>query len=347
MRLAELNRQAEDPEFWNDAERAQKVMRERTALENQLNAISRIERELEDHVTLIELGEAEKDQNVVAEGEAALKKLKDEAARQELEALLSGEADANDSYLEVHAGAGGTESQDWASMLLRMYTRWAEQHGYKIDWLEETPGEEAGIKSATIQIKGHNAFGWLKTEGGVHRLVRISPFDSNARRHTSFASVKVYPVVDDRIKIDIDEKDVRTDTMRSGGAGGQHVNKTESAVRLTHIPTGIAVVCQQERSQHKNRAQAWDMLRAKLYELELKKREAKAAIELAAETDIGWGHQIRSYVLQPYQMVKDLRTGVQTSDTGGVLDGDLDQFMAATLAQKAFGGGPETVEDVD
>jgi peptide chain release factor 2 len=347
MRLAELNRQAEDPEFWNDAERAQKVMRERTALENQLNAISRIERELEDHVTLIELGEAEKDQGVIAEGEAALKKLKDEAARQELEALLSGEADSNDTYLEVHAGAGGTESQDWANMLLRMYTRWAEQHGYKIDWLEETPGEEAGIKSATIQIKGHNAFGWLKTEGGVHRLVRISPFDSNARRHTSFASVKVYPVVDDRIKIDIDEKDVRVDTMRSGGAGGQHVNKTESAVRLTHIPTSIAVVCQQERSQHKNRAQAWDMLRAKLYELELKKREEKTAAELALETDIGWGHQIRSYVLQPYQMVKDLRTGVQTSDTGGVLDGDLDQFMAATLAQKAFGGGPEKVEDVD
>ena len=347
MRLAELNRQAEDPEFWNDAERAQKVMRERTALENQLNAISRIERELEDHVTLIELGEAEKDQNVVAEGEAALKKLKDEAARQELEALLSGEADANDSYLEVHAGAGGTESQDWASMLLRMYTRWAEQHGYKIDWLEETPGEEAGIKSATIQIKGHNAFGWLKTEGGVHRLVRISPFDSNARRHTSFASVKVYPVVDDRIKIDIDEKDVRTDTMRSGGAGGQHVNKTESAIRLTHIPTNIVVFCQNDRSQHRNRAQAWDMLRARLYERELKKREEQAAIDQAAKTDIGWGHQIRSYVLQPYQMVKDLRTGVSTSNTGGVLDGDLDQFMGAALAQKAFGGGPDSVEDVD
>src|SRR4051812_25826811 len=322
-------------------------MQERTALEDQLTSIGRIERELDDQQMLIEMGEAEKDQKTIAEAEDALRKLKVEVARREMEALLSGEADANDSYLEVHAGAGGTESQDWAGMLLRMYTRWAEQHGYKIDWLEETPGEEAGIKSATVQIKGHNAFGWLKTEGGVHRLVRISPYDSNARRHTSFASVKVYPVVDDRIKIDIDEKDVRIDTMRAGGAGGQHVNKTESAVRITHIPTGIAVVCQQERSQHKNKAQAWDMLRAKLYELELKKREAKAAAASAAESDIGWGHQIRSYVLQPYQMVKDLRTGVQTSDTGGVLDGDLDQFMEATLAQRAFGTGPAEVEDVE
>jgi peptide chain release factor 2 len=322
-------------------------MRERDALDDQLKAIGRIEQELEDQLTLIDLGEAEKDDKTVGEAEGALRRLKTEVARRELEALLSGEADANDCYLEVHAGAGGTESQDWANMLMRMYVRWAEAHGYKVEWIEETEGEGAGIKSATVVVKGHNAYGWLKSENGVHRLVRISPFDSNARRHTSFASVTVYPVVDDRIKIDIKEADVRTDVMRSGGAGGQHVNKTESAVRLTHIPTNIVVKCQSDRSQHRNRAMAWDMLRAKLFEGEMKKREEKAAAEQAAKTDIGWGHQIRSYVLQPYQMVKDLRTGVSTSNTAGVLDGDLDEFMQAALAQKAFGGGPDKVEDVE
>src|SRR6188474_3533060 len=322
-------------------------MQERTALEDQLGAIDRIEQELDDQLTMIDLGEAEKDQKAITDAEEALKKLKAEVARRELEALLSGEADSNDSYLEVHAGAGGTESQDWANMLLRMYTRWAEQHGYKVEYLEETSGEEAGIKSATVEIKGRNAYGWLKTENGVHRLVRISPYDSNARRHTSFASVDVYPVIDDSIKIDIPESDVRVDRMRASGAGGQHVNKTESAIRLTHIPTNIFVFCQNDRSQHRNLAQAWDMLRARLYERELKRREEQALADNAAKTDIGWGHQIRSYVLQPYQMVKDLRTGVQTSDTSAVLDGDLDQFMAATLAQKAFGSGPAQVEDVE
>ncbi|MFZ1089765.1 MAG: peptide chain release factor 2 [Xanthobacteraceae bacterium] len=347
VRLAELNRQAEDPNLWSDQQRAQRVMQERTGLEDQLTSISRIEQELEDQITMLELGEAEGDRKTVADAQAALEKLKIEVGRREMEALLSGEADANDSYVEVHAGAGGTESQDWANMLLRMYTRWAEQHGYKIEYLEETEGEEAGIKSATVMVKGRNAYGWLKTENGVHRLVRISPFDSNARRHTSFASVNIYPVVDDRIQVDIKESDVRVDTLRASGAGGQHVNKTESAIRLTHIPTNIMVYCQNDRSQHRNRAQAWQMLRARLYDMELKKREEKAAAEQAAKTDIGWGHQIRSYVLQPYQMVKDLRTGISTSNTGGVLDGDLDQFMEAALAQKAFGEEPAQVEDVE
>ena len=322
-------------------------MQERTALDDQLNSLVRIEQELDDQLTLAELGEAENDQNTIVDAQTALEKLRAEVARRELEALLSGEADANDTYLEVHAGAGGTESQDWANMLLRMYTRWAEQHGYKIEYLEETTGEEAGVKSATILVKGRNAYGWLKTENGVHRLVRISPFDSNARRHTSFASVNVYPVIDDRIQVDIKEADVRVDTLRASGAGGQHVNKTESAIRLTHIPTNIVVYCQNDRSQHRNRAQAWQMLRARLYEMELKKREEQAAAEQAAKTDIGWGHQIRSYVLQPYQLVKDLRTGVSTSNTGAVLDGDLDQFMEAALSQKAFGKEPVAVEDVE
>ncbi|QJP13187.1 peptide chain release factor 2 [Starkeya sp. ORNL1] len=346
-RLAELNALAEDPNLWNDPERAQKLMQERGTLEDGLGSLERIERELSDNVELIELGEAEGDDGIVKEAEASLAKLKAEVARRQLEALLSGEADGNDSYLEVHAGAGGTDSQDWALMLLRMYTRWAERRGFKVELLEESAGETAGLKSATIQVKGHNAYGWLKTEAGVHRLVRISPFDSNARRQTSFASVDVYPVIDDRIVVDIKESDLRIDTMRSGGAGGQHVNKTESAVRFTHIPTGIAVVAQGDRSQHKNRATAWEMLRAKLYELELKKREAQAAADQAAKTDIGWGHQIRSYVLQPYQLVKDLRTGVQTGTPQEVLDGALDPFMEAALAQRAYGGGPASVEDVD
>jgi peptide chain release factor 2 len=346
-RLAELNALAEDPNLWNDPERAQKLMQERGTLEDGLGSLERIERELADNVELIELGEAEGDDGIVKEAEASLAKLKAEVARRQLEALLSGEADANDSYLEVHAGAGGTDSQDWALMLLRMYTRWAERRGFKVELIEESAGETAGLKSATILVKGHNAYGWLKTEAGVHRLVRISPFDSNARRQTSFASVDVYPVIDDRIVVDIKESDLRIDTMRSGGAGGQHVNKTESAVRFTHIPTGIAVVAQGDRSQHKNRATAWEMLRAKLYELELKKREAQAAADQAAKTDIGWGHQIRSYVLQPYQLVKDLRTGVQTGTPQEVLDGALDPFMEAALAQRAYGGGPASVEDVD
>jgi peptide chain release factor 2 len=322
-------------------------MQERTALGDRLDTFKRIEQELKDNQELIALGEAEKDEGVVREAETALATLKEETERLRQEALLAGEADANDTYLEVHAGAGGTESQDWAEMLLRMYTRWAQAHRFKVNVIEESAGEGAGIKSATIEVKGKNAYGWLKTEAGVHRLVRISPYDANARRHTSFSSISVYPAIDDDIKIDIAESDVRVDTMRSGGAGGQHVNKTESAVRLTHIPTGIAVVSQGDRSQHKNRAEAWRMLRAKLYEAELKKREEKAAAEQAQKTDIGWGHQIRSYVLQPYQMVKDLRTGVTSPSPDRVLDGDLDEFMEAELARRTFGGGPEQVEDVE
>ena len=283
-------------------------MRERTRLDKSLSSYRELEREFNDSTGLLELAEADDDKNLIAEAEAALAGLRSRAESLKLESMLSGEADANDAYLEIHAGAGGTESQDWAEMLLRMYTRWAERHGYKIDYLEESEGEEAGIKSATIQVKGENAYGWLKAESGVHRLVRISPFDSNARRHTSFASVGAFPVIDDKIEIDIPEKDVRIDVYRASGAGGQHVNKTESAVRITHLPTGIAVQCQNDRSEHKNRSQAWAMLRARLYEAEMRKREEAAAIANAAKSDIGWGHQIRSYVLQPYQLVKDLRT---------------------------------------
>jgi peptide chain release factor 2 len=321
-------------------------MRERTMLEDRLGSLKKIERDLEDATTLVELGEAEGDAAAETEGITALKVLKAEGERRQLEALLSGEADSNDSYVEVHSGAGGTESCDWARMLLRMYVRWAERRKFDVEVIEETDGDEAGVKSATIVVKGHNAHGWLKTESGVHRLVRISPFDSNARRHTSFASVWVYPVVDDRIKVEVNEGDCRIDTYRASGAGGQHVNKTESAVRITHIPTGIVVACQSERSQHKNRATAWNMLRARLYELELQKREEKATADAASKTDIGWGHQIRSYVLQPYQMVKDLRTGHVSSSPDEVLDGDLDPFMEASLAQR-LSGRTVAVEDVE
>ncbi len=321
-------------------------MRERTDLEDKLGILSRLDGELEDALTLIELGEAEDDETAIGEGEEAIRRLQSEAARRQVETLLSGEADGNDCYVEVHSGAGGTESQDWASMLMRMYARWGERRRYKVDMLDVADGEEAGIKGATLLIKGHNAYGWLKTESGVHRLVRISPFDSNARRHTSFASVWVYPVIDDRIQIEVNESDCRIDTYRASGAGGQHVNTTDSAVRITHVPTGIVVACQQERSQHKNRAKAWDMLRARLYERELKIREEKANADAASKTEIGWGHQIRSYVLQPYQLVKDLRTGVTSPTPSDVLDGDIDPFVEAALAQRVYGTEVE-VEDVD
>jgi peptide chain release factor 2 len=321
-------------------------MRERTMLEDRLGALARLQRDLDDAATLVELGEIEGDPATEREGLALLSALRAEGERRQLEALLSGEADGNDTYVEVHSGAGGTESCDWARMLLRMYVRWAERRKFEVEIAEETAGDEAGIKSATLIIKGHNAHGWMKTESGVHRLVRISPFDSNARRHTSFASVWVYPVVDDRIVIDINEGDCRIDVYRASGAGGQHVNKTESAVRITHLPTGIVVACQSERSQHKNRATAWNMLRARLYERELELREAAVSADSASKTDIGWGHQIRSYVLQPYQMVKDLRTGHVSGTPADVLDGDLDDFMEASLAQR-LSGRTVAVEDVE
>jgi peptide chain release factor 2 len=322
-------------------------MRERTRLDGAVTAYRALEQELKDNLELIEMGEAEGDDDIVNEAEASLRKIREEALRKERESLLSGEADANDTFLEVHAGAGGTESQDWAQMLVRMYVRWAEQAGYKVEWIEESPGEEAGLKSATLKVKGDNAYGWLKTESGVHRLVRISPFDSQSRRHTSFASVGAYPVIDEDIDIEIDDKDLRVDTYRASGAGGQHVNRTDSAVRITHEPTGIVVQCQNDRSQHKNRASAMSMLKARLYELELQKREAEKQALHDAKSDIGWGHQIRSYVLQPYQMVKDLRTGVEKGNAQGVLDGDLDDFMAAALAARLEGGENAEVEDLD
>jgi peptide chain release factor 2 len=320
-------------------------MRERTHLEQSTSAVQTMEQELDDAVTLIELGETEDDQDTLDEAQASLVALRNQTAKRELESLLSGEVDSNDCFLEINAGAGGTESQDWTQMLARMYVRWAEAHDYKVEWLEESAGEEAGLKSATIKIIGFNAYGWLKTESGVHRLVRISPYDSAARRHTSFSSVWVYPVIDDTIDVQYEEKDLRIDTYRASGAGGQHVNKTDSAIRITHIPTGIVVQCQNDRSQHRNRAAAFDMLRARLYERELQLREEAAQAEHDAKTDIGWGHQIRSYVLQPYQMVKDLRTDVETSNTQAVLDGDLDQFMAASLAQRVAGSGLETEKE--
>ncbi len=322
-------------------------MQERQKLETAINGFNRATQDLEDSIELIEMGEMEEDADIVAEAEATLQGLLSEITRQQIETLLSGEADSNDCYIEVHSGAGGTESQDWASMLLRMYTRWAEKSGFKVELLEVSAGEEAGIKAATIMVKGENAYGWAKTESGVHRLVRISPFDSQARRHTSFSSIWVYPVIDDSIDIEINESDCRIDTYRASGAGGQHVNTTDSAVRITHQPTGIVVQCQNQRSQHKNRAQAWDMLKARLYERELQIREDKASAEAASKTDIGWGHQIRSYVLQPYQLVKDLRTGVESTSPQDVLDGALTPYMEAALAQRAYGDGDETpIEDI-
>ena len=309
-------------------------MRERQQLDQALANVHKLEAGIRDNIELIALAEAEGDADMVGEAEKSLREMRDTAAKLELETLLSGEVDANDCYVEIHAGAGGTESQDWAEMLARMYVRWAEQHGYKVEWLEESPGEEAGLKSVTLKVNGRNAYGWLKTESGVHRLVRISPFDSQARRHTSFASVWVYPVIDETIEVEILDKDLRVDTYRASGAGGQHVNKTDSAIRITHLPTGIVVQCQSDRSQHRNRATAMGMLRARLYEAELRRREEAAQAEADAKSDIGWGHQIRSYVLQPYQMVKDLRTGVERSDAQRVLDGDLDEYMAAALAAR-------------
>lgn len=333
LRYQELENLSEDPTLWDQPDMAQGIMKEKDQLKSKIEAIQALENQLDDIVVLIELSLESDDEASLKEAETDLEVHRVLVARRRLESLLSGEADHSDCFLEVHAGAGGTEAQDWALILSRMYTRWAESKGYKLEWLEESPGEEAGIKSVTLRVSGLNAYGWLKTESGVHRLVRISPFDSAARRHTSFASVWVYPVVDDSIDIEVLDKDLRIDTYRASGAGGQHVNKTDSAIRITHIPTGIVVQCQNDRSQHRNRATAFTMLRARLYELELQRRAAETQSQNAAKTEIGWGHQIRSYVLQPYQMVKDTRTGVEVGNAHGVLDGNLDPFLEASLAQ--------------
>jgi len=345
-RLDELNARVEDQALWNDPKAAQEVMRERRRLDEAIAATRAIESELEGTVELIELADAEGDTDLADEGAKSLAELAARADRDKVKALLAGEADGNDTYIEVNAGAGGTESQDWAGMLSRMYSRWGERHGLKVELIDSHSGEQAGIKSATLLLKGENAYGYAKTESGVHRLVRISPYDSAARRHTSFASVWVYPVVDDNIEVEYNESDLRIDTYRASGAGGQHINTTDSAVRITHIPTGIVVQCQNQRSQHKNKAEAYNQLRARLYERELAIREQAANAENAGKTDIGWGHQIRSYVLQPYQLVKDLRTGVTSTSPSDVLDGDLDPFMAAALSQRVTGEVAE-VEDVD
>ncbi|MDP8998149.1 MAG: peptide chain release factor 2 [Pseudomonadota bacterium] len=344
--LAELNAKAEDSSLWNDPQKAQEVMRKRQDLDNRISGILKIEQALKDNAELIEMGEAEGDQSIINEAEKAIAAMGGDIAKVEQDALLSGEVDANDSYLQINAGAGGTESQDWANMLMRIYVRWANQSKFKVEVLDQHDGEEAGIKSATLLIKGHNAYGKLKTESGVHRLVRISPYDSNARRHTSFSSAWAYPVIDDNIVVDIVESDLKIDTYRASGAGGQHINTTDSAVRITHMPTGIIVACQAERSQHKNRATAMKMLKARIYEMELQKKQEKVDAANAKKTAIGWGHQIRSYVLQPYQLVKDLRTGHSTSNTAAVLDGDIEEFIQASLAHK-IKGGSEDIEDID
>ena len=345
-RLDELNARVEDPALWDDPKQAESVMRERGRLDTNIGAAKEIAADKDDNVELIDMADAEGDAEMADEALASLAKLADRADRDKVEALLGGEADGNDSYIEIHAGAGGTESNDWAEMLLRMYQRWGEKRGYKVEMVEYQGGDSAGIKSATLLVKGENAYGYAKTESGVHRLVRISPYDSSARRHTSFSSVWVYPVIDDDIAIDINESDLKIDTYRASGAGGQHVNTTDSAVRITHIPSGIIVACQNDRSQHKNRAEAMSMLKARLYEAELREREERAMAEHASKSDIGWGSQIRSYVLQPYQMVKDLRTGATSTAPGDVLDGALDPFMAAALAQRVTGEAVE-VEDVE